>query len=138
MKQEDDAIIALVKEYGTKDWTLISKLVKQKYGIKKRSAKQCRERWHNHLDSHIKKDPITVEEEKKLFELHKEYGNKWAQIANEMNGRTDNAIKNHFYSTLRRQLRKINNLLLSSKFESLCSCKMKEISFDDFYKYLKD
>ena len=138
MKEEDEAIISLVNEYGTKDWTLISKMVKQKYGIKKRSAKQCRERWHNHLDSNIKKDPITVDEEKKLFELHKVYGNKWAQIANEMNGRTDNSIKNHFYSTLRRQLRKINNLLLSPKFESLYQHKMKEITIDEFYKYLKD
>ena len=138
MKEEDNAIVELVREYGTKDWTLISKMIKQKYGINKRSAKQCRERWHNHLDPNIKKDPLCIEEEKRLFELHKIYGNKWAQIANEMEGRTDNTIKNHFYSTLRRQLRKINNLLLSTKFELLYGRKMKEVTLDDLYKYLKD
>ena len=38
-------------------------------------------RWHNHLDPEINKDPITVEEEKMIFEAHKKYGNKWAEIA---------------------------------------------------------
>ena len=113
-------------------------MIKQKYGIKKRSAKQCRERWHNHLDPNIRKDPIDEEEERRIFDLHKVYGNKWAQISNELAGRTDNSIKNHFYSTLRRQLRKINNLLQSTEFEHMYGQKIKELSLDDLYKLLKD
>lgn len=35
-------------------------------------------------------------------------GNRWASIAREMPGRTDNNIKNFFYSSLRRALRQIN------------------------------
>mmetsp|Transcript_4275 Transcript_4275/g.5184 ORF Transcript_4275/g.5184 Transcript_4275/m.5184 type:complete len:92 (+) Transcript_4275:27-302(+) len=54
LREEDEAIVSLVQEFGTKDWTLISKMTKQRYAIKKRSAKQCRERWHNHLDPNIK------------------------------------------------------------------------------------
>ena len=38
-------------------------------------------RWHNHLDPDINKDPITPAEEKIIFEAHKKYGNKWAEIA---------------------------------------------------------
>ena len=38
-------------------------------------------RWHNHLDPTINKLPITVAEEKMIFEAHKRYGNKWAEIA---------------------------------------------------------
>lgn len=51
--------------------------------------------------------------------LQKKYGNKWAQIANEMPGRTDNSIKNQFHSILRRQVRKINKLMLSENFQQL-------------------
>ena len=59
-------------------------------------------RWHNHLDPYIKKDPINKEEEKKIFDLHKSLGNKWADIAKELPGRSDNCIKNYFYSTHRK------------------------------------
>ena len=57
------------------------------YQFKNRSGKQCRERWHNHLDPNINKDYWSEKEENILFMKHIEYGNKWSDIAKFLPGR---------------------------------------------------
>ena len=55
----------------------------------------------------MKKEPLTAEEEKEIFDVQMKLGNKWADIAKLLPGRTDNIVKNYFYSTLRRELRNL-------------------------------
>ena len=72
-----------------------------------RIGKQCRERWHNHLNPFIKKVEWNNDEELILFITNYELKNKWSDIAQELQGRTDNTIKNHWNSSMKKKIDRI-------------------------------
>lgn len=56
-KEEDESVVELVAKYGVKSWSHIARQLNGRLG------KQCRERWYNHLNADINKNPWTLEED---------------------------------------------------------------------------
>lgn len=99
-KKEDNIVLEMVRKHGVGNikWSVIAGQLPGRLG------KQCRERWFNHLDPGLKKEPWSVEEDKILMEAQTTMGNKWCQIAALLPGRSENAVKNRWNSAMRRKL----------------------------------
>ncbi|KAL4562704.1 hypothetical protein LXL04_026734 [Taraxacum kok-saghyz] len=98
-QEEDDLLIDYINKNGHGSWRSLPKLA----GLL-RCGKSCRLRWTNYLRPDIKRGPFTPEEEKLVLRLHAILGNRWAAIAAQLPGRTDNEIKNLWNTHLKKRL----------------------------------
>ena len=107
-EEEDSKLIHLVRQHGPNKWSFIASQMVERVG------KQCRERWHNHLNPKIKKESWSEGEEWNLYLTHQLMGNKWADISKSIAGRTDNSIKNHWNSTMRKKMETYRQRLVNA------------------------
>ena len=95
-KDEDKELLELVKNYG-KNWSLIAS------NLDGRTGKQVRERYLNCLNPDINREKFTEEEDEKIVAFYKQNGAKWKVLSSILKGRTENMVKNRFYSFLKRK-----------------------------------
>lgn len=92
---EDKIIIKCVSSSKfDNDWESVARL------LSSRSARQCRDRWMYYLSPSNNLAPFTPDEDQLIVQKVNEMGKKWSQISKFFNGRSDNSIKNRWYSKL--------------------------------------
>lgn len=100
-------LIEIVRKHQMKQWKIISKELGEAIGIL-RTEKQCRERWKNNLETDSGQAQWSERERELLFFAQLEHGNKWSKISKLFSGKSKNSVKNFYYSTIRRNLRRFN------------------------------
>ena len=120
--QENELLTEWVEKNGPKLWNLCSEF------IKGRTGKQCREHWNNCLNPELIKGEWTTEEDFLIMYFYLKCKGSWKTIINLFEGRTENSVKNRFFS----QLRKIAKSNLSSSEKRFSS----KIKLDELLKYL--
>lgn len=96
--EEDRIVLEYVEKYGATNWPRLAAMLGQ------RSPKQCRERWYNNLDPSLSRKPWTREEDLLILEQQRLIGSKWSTISKYLPGRSDNAIKNRWNSSISKRI----------------------------------
>ena len=122
-REEDSKLFKIVMEQGPSNWPKIAAL------LPGRNGKQCRERWLTNLSPDVNLSPWSQNEDDKLVELHKSYGNKWALMSHQFQGRTPIAIKNRWkwlQKRMKSSMSESSRTFIKSPPQVLCT----EIQFD--------
>lgn len=122
--EEDNLLKEWIEKVGPKKWEQCGQYI---HG---RTGKQCREHWSNCLNPELIKGEWTYEEDFLIMEFYEKCNGSWKKMVHLFNGRTENSIKNRFFS----QLRKIATKKMGLSERRSCA----KIKLDELKQYLKE
>ena len=93
---EDQLLMKWIQNHGPKNWARCAET------IKGRNGKQCREHWNNSLNYNIVKGQWSTEEDLFIMVFYDKLDKSWKKMIPLFKSRTENAIKNRFFSQLRK------------------------------------
>ncbi|KAL8137171.1 hypothetical protein V2J09_003172 [Rumex salicifolius] len=111
--EEDAKLVEFVGLYGHGRWSSLA----QAAGLQ-RTGKSCRLRWMNYLRPNVRHGGFSLDEQLLILQLHFRWGNRWAKIAEQLPGRTDNDIKNYWRTRILKHAKHLNCDVNSPQFKN--------------------
>ena len=104
-QQEDALLTQIMYQQPFETWIAVAEQ------LPGRTARQCRDRWVNYLSPSNKNGPWSHEEDQLLAEKYLEHGPQWTTIAKFFDGRSENNVKNRWYTYVKSRFNTTTNHL---------------------------
>lgn len=124
-KDQDNELTSLVAAYGSDSWPAISVALNFGFPNQVKSPQQCCKRWREILEIENDRKEWTEQDELRMIIAHKKYKNRWASISECLKGRSNNTIKNKFYSVFR----KVRGKIIKSDCTHISKLELLEIHY---------
>lgn len=93
--EEDELLIKIMETQKFVSWKAVAAW------LPNRNARQVRDRYTYYLSKNVNNGPWSAAEDRTLVDCYNQFGPRWARIATFLDARSENGVKNRWYSMLR-------------------------------------